>query len=296
MRYRLVRIVVLLTSCLLVGKAVAYAQSDAPTASCPNSATSDDQKPSDTEISIAEVTFSGPMLMLISEQEQIADSIKQETHGTSLAGVTEEGLERVRRGWQDRGYFKVQASAETKILTSSPVDQLIAMSVHVDEGQRYSLKGIRFKNNKAISRADILRGLFPIEDGEIFSRDKIASGLENLRKAYGELGYVNFTSVPDTHFDDENRLISLIIDVDEGKQFRIGSVNVQGIEGPLREELLKTFTVGQIYSSSLWEASLLKYAGMFTECGCPDSGQRHLNEKSGTVMLTLDFRPCAAQE
>jgi len=25
----------------------------------------------------------------------------------------------------------------------------------------------------------------------------------NLRKAYGEYGYINFTSVPDTRFDDE---------------------------------------------------------------------------------------------
>ena len=277
-----------------MSKPVAYAQSNGPIPSCPNSATSDEQKPSGTEISIAEVSFLGSLQMRISEQQQIADSVKRKTHGTSLEGVTEEALERARAGWQDLGYFKVQVTAETKPLTSSPVNQRIAMSVHVDEGQRYNLKGIRFKNNKAISRVDILRGLFPIADGEIFSREKIATGLENLRKAYGELGYINFTSVPDTRFDDENRLISLVIDVDEGKQFRIGSVNVQGVDESLREDLLKTFGVGQIYSSSLWEASLLKYAGMF--CDCPNREQLRSDAKSGIVMLTLDFRPCAAQE
>ena len=296
MRCRLARIVLFVTSCLLVGKPVAYAQSDGLTASCRNSGTSDGQKPSGTEISIAEVTFSGSLLMPISEQEQIANLVKRKTHGTSLEDVTEEGLERVRAGWQDLGYFKVQVTAETKTLTSSPVNQRIAISVHVNEGQRYNLKDIRFINNKAISRVDILRGLFPIADGDIFSREKIATGLENLRKAYGELGYINFTSVPDTRFDDENRLISLVIDVDEGKQFRIGSVNVRGVEESLREELLKTFTVGQIYSSSLWETSLLKYAGMFPDCDCPNREQLRLDEKSGIVMLTLDFRPCAAQE
>ena len=31
-----------------------------------------------------------------------------------------------------------------------------------------------------------LRILFPLKDGDVFSRDKIAKGLENLRKAYGE--------------------------------------------------------------------------------------------------------------
>jgi len=39
--------------------------------------------------------------MPISEQEQIADSVKQQTHGTSLEDVTEEGLERMRVRWPD---------------------------------------------------------------------------------------------------------------------------------------------------------------------------------------------------
>ena len=296
MRCRLAPIVFFVTSCLLVGKPFAYAQSNGPTASCTNSGTSDDEKPSGPGISIVEVSFSGSLLMPMSEQERIADSVKGKTHGTSLEDVTEEGLERVRAGWQDLGYFKVQVTAETKVLTSSPVNQRIAISVRVNEGQQYNLKGIQFKNNKAIKRVDILRGLFPIADGEIFSREKIGAGLENLRKAYGELGYINFTSFPDTQFDDENRLISLVIDVDEGKQFRVGSLKVQGVEESLREEILKTFTVGQIYSSSLWEASVLKYAGMFPDCDCPNREQLRLNEKSGIVMLTLDFRPCAARE
>jgi outer membrane protein insertion porin family len=146
-----------------------------------------------------------------------------------------------------------------------------------------------------ISNVDILRGLFPIADGDIFSREKIGTGLENLRKAYGELGYINFTSVPDTKFDDENRLISLEIDFDEGKQFRVGSINILGLEEPAREELMKALPIkrGQIYTSGLWEESVLKHAHMFPNCECPDHEQLRLNEKLGVATLTLDFRPCS---
>ena len=295
MRCRLAQIVVLATSCLLVGRPNVYAQSSDSTASCHDSVASDESNSAGPEISIVDVTFSGSLQMPISEQEEIANSIKQKTHGKSLDDVTAEGLERVRAGWQDRGYFKVEITGETRTLTSSPASQRIALSVHVDEGSQYKLSHITFKNNKAISSVEILRGFFPIVNGEIFSREKIEKGLENLRKAYGELGYINFTSVPDTQFDDENRLITLDVNLDEGKQFHVGSVNVQGVEESLREELLKTFTVGQIYSSSLWETSLLKYAAMFPECDCPNRQQLRLDEKSGIVMLTLDFRPCAAR-
>jgi len=233
--------------------------------------------------------------MPISDQEQIAESVKLTTNGTSLEDVTDEGLEGVRAGWQDRGYFKVQVTGETKTLTSSPVSQRIAMSVHVDEGSRYNLKDIRFKNNKAIKSVAILRGFFPIAEGETLSREKIGEGLENLRKAYGELGYINFTSVPDTKFDDENRLISLEIVFDEGKQFRVGNVNVLGLEESAREQILKTLPIkrGQIYSSRLWEESLLKYASMFPDCDCPNHEQLREGNKSGVVTITLDFRPCS---
>ena len=85
-------------------------------------------------------------------------------------------------------------------------------------------------------------GMFP------FSRAKIAIGLENLRKAYGNFGYINFTSVPDTTFDDENHSISLDIDMDEGMQFVIGGVNVLGLDEPARQELLDGLPIkpGQI--------------------------------------------------
>lgn len=85
---------------------------------------------------------------------------------------------------------------------------------------------ITFKNNKVISDVAALRSLFPINDGDIFSREKIASGLNSLRKAYGDLGYVNFTAVPNTKVEDEKRLISLDIDMDEGKRFFVTSINV----------------------------------------------------------------------
>jgi outer membrane protein assembly factor BamA len=293
MRYRLAQIVFVATACLLAVRPHANAQSSDSTASCLDSAASHGKQPSGPEISIVDVTFSGSLQMPISEQEEIANSIKQKTHGTSIDDVTDEGLDRVRAGWQDRGYFKVQITGETRTLTSSPASQRIALSVHVDEGLRYNLSGITFKNHKAIRKVDTLRGLFPIKDGDIFSREKIGMGLENLRKAYGELGYINFTSVPDTRFDDENKLISLDVDFDEGKQFRIGRVNVLGVEESVREELSETFRVGQIYSSSVWEASLLKYASMFPDCDCRYYEPRHLDEKSGLVTVTLDFRPCS---
>jgi outer membrane protein assembly factor BamA len=286
------QVVVFTAVCLLASKPHVWAQN----AACPadSASASDNKGSSDPEISIAGVTFSGFIQLPISDQDQIASSIKQQKYRIPLDGVIEEGSELVRAGWQNRGYFKVQVSGDASTLTSSPVSQRIVLSVHVDEGLQYRLGGITFKNNRTISNIKALRALFPMKDGDIFSREKIATGLENLRKTYGEYGYINYTGVPDTTFDDEKKLVFLEIDVDEGKQFFVSSINLTGLDESARQRVLKDFLVkpGQIYNSRLWELSLLKHASMFPNCRCGNNEQKQLDEQSGTVALTLDFRPC----
>ncbi|MGA9902419.1 MAG: POTRA domain-containing protein, partial [Terriglobales bacterium] len=124
----------------------------------------------------------------------------------------EEDTERVRAEYQNRGYFKVLVDEpKTEIhdtghegfhipLLQSGQGKSVDITMPIQEGDRYHLGTITFKNNKAISSTAALRSLFPMKDGEIFSREKVAKGLENLRKAYGQAGYINFTSVPDTKF------------------------------------------------------------------------------------------------
>lgn len=299
-RFGLAQIAVLVTAWLLATEESIHAQQSVANplpeiesdASCPSSSTHDQQPPG-PEISIAGVSFSGALQMAVADQDQIADSVKHETHGTSLDGVTDEALDRVRAGWLNHGYFKVLVTGEASTLTSSPTSKSIALFVHVDEGAQYKLSGITFKSNRAISNVEALRGLFPINDGDIFSREKVGKGLENLRKAYGQYGYINFTSVPDTRFDEENELISLDIDVDEGKQFYVSSVKVLGVNEPARQEILKDFPVGQVYNARLFDLFLKKHSSLLQfSSDDPRHVRKRLDDRAGTVAITLDARPC----
>jgi outer membrane protein insertion porin family len=217
----------------------------------------------------------------------------------------EEDTERVRAEFQNRGYFKVVVEdPKTDIhdtghtglhipLLQPGAGKSVDITMPIEEGARYHLGTITFKNNKAIRNVTALRGLFPIKDGDIFSREKIAKGLENLRKAYGEAGYINFTSVPDTKFDDEKKTVDLNIDVDEGKQFYVRRIEFQG-NTTTRDKVIRreiALEEGQIYNSRLWELSLLRLnqLGYFEQLkpDDPNTTERHLDEKQGTVDLTL---------
>jgi len=217
----------------------------------------------------------------------------------------EEDTERVRAEFQNRGYFKVLVDdPKTEIHDTGHtgfhvpwiqpgLGKAVDITMPIEEGERYRLGTITFKNNKAISNTAALRSLFPMKDGDIFSREKIAKGLENLRKAYGEAGYINFTSVPDTKFDDEKKTVNLEVDVDEGKQFYVRRIEFQG-NTTTRDKVIRreiALEEGQIYNSRYWELSLLRLnqLGYFDQLkpDDPNTTERHLDEKAGTVDLTL---------
>ena len=217
----------------------------------------------------------------------------------------DEDTERVRDEYQNRGYFKVVVNdpktemhdtghkgPHIPLLQAGP-GKAVDITMPVEEGQRYTLGSITFKNNKAVTNTKALRGLFPIKDGDVFSKEKVGKGLENLRKAYGEQGYINFTPVPDTRFDDDKKLIFLDIDVDEGKQFFVRRIEFQG-NTTTRDKVIRreiALEEGNVYNSRLWELSLLRLnqLGYFDQLkpDDPNTSDRKLDEKDGLVDLTL---------
>src|SRR5215813_6743970 len=148
------------------------------------------------------------------------------------ASKLEEDAERVRDALQQHGYFKaIVDDPKTQLRDVSnkfrlPLIQkgngkVMDITIPIDEGDRFKLKAITFTNNKAILNTKLLRGLFPIKDGETFNKRLIGKGLDNLRKAYGELGYIDFSPVPTTDIDDEKKLITLNVEVEEGKAYYV---------------------------------------------------------------------------
>ena len=224
------------------------------------------------------------------------------------ASKLDDDMELVREAYQNRGYMKaVINDAQTEIhdtghkgfhipLLQSGPGKAVDITVPVDEGEKYRLGGITFKNNKAINNVKALRLQFPIKDGDVFDGSKIRKGLDNLRQAYSGLGYINFTSVPDTSFDEDKKLVSLSIDVDEGKQFTVRRIEFTG-NTTTRDKVIRREIVlqeGQVYNDRLWKLSLLRLnqLGYFEQLkpDDPDITDRHLNEKDSTVDLTLKLK------
>jgi outer membrane protein insertion porin family len=225
------------------------------------------------------------------------------------AGKLDEDTERVRLEYQNRGYFTVVVQDPvTKIrdtgsgsglkipLLHSKAGKSVDITMPIEEGELYHLGTISFKGGKAVTNMKALRALFAIQDGDVFDREKISKGIEALRKAYGQLGYINFTSLPDTKVDEQKKVVNLEIDLDEGKQFYVRRIEFEG-NTTTRDKVIRREIVleeGNVYDSRLWELSLLRLnqLGYFEQLkpDDPNVTDRKLDEKNGQVDLTLKVR------
>ena len=217
------------------------------------------------------------------------------------ASKLEEDTERVRRALQDRGYFRAGVNDPTthirnegglSFFTFRPrTGKRIDIRVPIDEGERYRLGGVTFTGNTHVQNVKALRAQFPTKDGEWFNATAVGKGLDNLRKAYGGLGYINFTGVPTPRIDDAKHLVYLDIDIDEGKPFTVSRIEFQGNtitrDRVIRRELL--LEEGAVYNSNLWEQSLLHLNQLdyFDPLKVEQDSEEHTDPDNGTVSLLL---------
>lgn len=246
---------------------------------------------------IEAVTFGGDIHLPVPDQDRIANAL-QNPNQWSDAGLSELRKyvrQYVRVAWQEHGYFKAKVKTlQADLLTSSPEQQVVAVTVSVEEGPLYRLGDITFKHVTVFPQEQV-RALFPMQPGDVFNTDKMRIGLDALRSLYGTQGYINFTSVPDTQIDEVNRRVSLVIDVDQGRQFRVSGTEMVGLERGLARTLWQRWPIqpGDVYNSSLLEEFFKENAALLPPGANPENQVgRMIDEQKGTVALILDFRAC----
>ena len=129
-----------------------------------------------------------------------------------------------------------------------------------------------------------LRKRFPLNEGDVLDASKIKQGLDALDHLYGSRGYLDFAAKPETITNDKSAIISLVLVLDEGKQFRVGKVETYNLD-PEREAKLKSrIQPGDIVNHDLlWD--------FFRENHTFISALQQ-NEDNGTIDLQFGFPTC----
>lgn len=245
------------------------------------------------KVVIDEVRFDKPIHLSQSVVDELIAHINDGDVSATDKGWLNEFLEvGIRGAWQDRGYFRVVVvEGKAEPLGGDSREQHFRILVHIDEGLQYHLGDIVLENGKAFSSGE-LRGLVPLQAGEMFDISKIRMGIEALTKKYAAIGYIDFTAVPEPQVDDKLQRILLILNLDEQKQYRIGVVSVAGLDEMLEGALRSKLVPGDVFNPTVMH-DFVKANRASLPANLHNEGllEAKRDTRLGIVDLTFDFRP-----
>jgi outer membrane translocation and assembly module TamA len=192
--------------------------------SCPTGLSqSEYQSQGERKVLVDSLVISGTRAVGSAELAEITNSMS----GSTFSDDADELVERIRSQFQNHGYFQVEVQKlDIKVIDPLASPKPVRLEAQVSEGPLFRLSGIDFTGNHAFSSQE-MRAKFPIKTGDVFTKSKIAGGLESLRSLLGSRGFLDLTMIPDTTLDSAGT-VKLDIEVQEGPQYRMDKLEVAG--------------------------------------------------------------------
>jgi outer membrane protein assembly factor BamA len=202
----------------------------------------------------------------------------------------------VRNALQNRGYFKVISNAKLATINTQANEITVSVILSATPGPQFRAGDIR------IASADggplqfspaVLRGLVPLQTGELFNVAMIRTGLDNLRRAYVREGYIDMTAEPVSDIDDAHGTIDVVLKINQEAQYRVGRIELLGVNVTTQQKLMDSLPKsGQVFDGT-------RVRDFFTQNRPilpPDASTNDVNvsrdQKSRTVAITFDLRTC----
>ncbi len=220
----------------------------------------------------------------------------------------EDDEHRIQMAYRDRGYFLANLGGESvKIVRRGgsgfrlPIVRMNLPGIYADvnlkleEGRQYHLRNITFQGFNLFKAPEaLMRPLFKMDKGDVFSADKLKKGLDAMRKYYGSFGFIDFVPEFEPEFDPKSDQVDLTLTADEGKQFFIRRIDFSGNsttrDKVIRREIL--LDEGDYLNMDMWEASILRLnqLGYFDMLKKDEATDIRRNPNSNTVDLTLKVK------
>jgi len=199
--------------------------------------------------------------------------------------------EQLRKFYTNRGYYDFRITSAVAEL--APDDSAFAMTLTVDEGDKYNFGDIQVVTENDRLNADFLELLLPIRTGDLYESDKIESSVDALTFAAGSAGYAFVDINPTYRPNPETDTIDVTFNVSEGQRVYVDRINVIGntrtIDPVIRRELM--LTEGDAFNRTLLERSRnnLRALGFFKEVTIDEA--RGAAPDRSVVNVTVEEQP-----
>jgi outer membrane protein assembly factor BamA len=190
------------------------------------------------------------------------------------------------RGHLQAKFIGIQANQET----SANCKNGVAMAMLFNEGAAYNLDKVEWTNHSAIAARE-LDTMLGLKSGEVANGLKFDNGIKAIKASYSKLGFIRAAITTTSVFEDANRLVTYRISINEGGQYRMGNLMINGLPDKEVERAQKKWKLkaGDTYDGSYINEYLK--AGLDSKLALKILGVKFNTDKEKlTVDVTINFQ------
>ncbi len=198
------------------------------------------------------------------KDEQLKLEIQSRERGTLSRPVVQSDVQRIVEVYRRSGRYDIRVNPVIIDLPNSRVDLVF----EVNEGARTNIRTIEFVGNRTYSSfrlKEVIRtaesGLLPfLQSTNIYDPDRIEADRELLRRFYLKHGYIDVRVLAaSVEFDPGARGFVIKFIIEEGEQFRVGTVDVRSNVRALDPALVRSrlrVSPGEVFNTEAVEKTV----------------------------------------
>ena len=181
-------------------------------------------------------------------------------------------LRQIENLYKEEGYHNVKVAYNTRPVPENRAD----IDFIVEEGEKVFIKMISFEGIKAY-KSETLKDLMKTKEKGFFSwltssgdldREVLDQDMSKITAYYHNHGYIQ-TKVAEPKLTYEGKRIYINIKIDEGPQFKVGNVDIQGDLIQSKSELLKKIKITRekVYNREIIRKDVLTLQDIYSDAG-----------------------------
>jgi outer membrane protein insertion porin family len=190
------------------------------------------------------------------KREEVEGALKIRPHTILDPEKARQGLEAAKKLYVEKGYLDAAITYETTVVGDNEVD----IHYTVEEHGPVRVTDVEFEGNQAFSDRK-LRGVMQTRKKWLFSfitgagvlnKDVLRTDMERLTAYYYDHGYIT-VRVDEPRVERRDDGLHVVVKIDEGDQFRVGEVKLDGTNLPGDPAALRAglaTTPGEVFAAS----------------------------------------------
>ncbi len=211
--------------------------------------------------------------------EKIEDSKLKEKITLSPGSIADtvliqDNASRLKKFYEEEGYLLANVVPVIKKVSENEV----TLTYQIDEGKKIRIDEIKITGNRNISSSKIRKAMetkkwwifsFLTSSG-YYKKDRMEQDVSRIQNLYFDNGYIKAViGEPEISVDQENREMTISINVSEGAQYRISSVGVSGntaySDAVIKNKL--SIEPGEVFSKKRLEKDIAEISDLYTQNG-----------------------------